>query len=49
MRGFMTAKDAKELDDMLKTIKNVNTENVLNFDKEPLKETWFDKWVLRWV
>lgn len=49
MRGIMTAKDAKELDDMLKTIKNVNTENVLNFDKESRKETWFDKWILRWV
>lgn len=45
----LTPKDVKELTIIMDKVHNVNsTAHELDFESEPVKETWFDKYVLRW-
>ena len=46
--GF-TPKELKELSTIMDKVHNENsTADELNFESEPVKETWFDRIVLRW-
>lgn len=45
----LTPKDSKELSVIMDKVYNVNsTAHELNFESEPIKENWFDRWVLKW-
>ena len=48
--GYMTPKTIRELSEIMKSVKNVNSDAHLAFEPEtePVKETWFDKYILRW-
>lgn len=47
--GGLTPKDLQELSGIMDKVHNVNsTAHELKFEPEPQKETWFDRWVLKW-
>lgn len=49
MKLGLTTRDAKELAEITDAVHNVNsTAHELDFESEPVKETWFDRLVLRW-